>query len=77
MPRTYVVNDLNGEEIVGTFTTKNCKKQIKKKLKLKKQSRKNAVNHMLSERDTVICLIAGYIKNTWYKCFNIFQNQYL
>ena len=54
-----------------------AKNKSKKKLKLKKQSRKNAVNHMLSERDTIICLIAGYIKNTWYKCFNIFQNQYL
>ena len=23
---TYVINDLNGEEIVGTFTKKNCKR---------------------------------------------------
>ena len=40
MPRTYVVNDLNGEEIVGTFTTKNCKKQIKKKIKTEKAIKK-------------------------------------
>ena len=32
----YVINDLNGEEIVGNFTKKNCKKQIKKSLELKK-----------------------------------------
>ena len=26
---TYVINDLNGEEIIGTFYEKNCKKQKK------------------------------------------------
>ena len=36
LPRIYVINDLNGEEIVGNFTKKNCKKQIKKTLELKK-----------------------------------------
>ena len=25
---TYVIGDLNGKEIVGTFMTKNCKRQI-------------------------------------------------
>ena len=33
---TYVINDLNREETVGTFYEKNCKKQIKKSLELKK-----------------------------------------
>ena len=27
---TYVINDLNGEEIIGTFYEKNCKKQKKR-----------------------------------------------
>ena len=31
VPWTYVINDLNGEEIIGTFNEKNCKKQKKKK----------------------------------------------
>ena len=35
-PWTYVISDLKGEEIVGTFYKKNCKKQIKKSLGLKK-----------------------------------------
>ena len=31
VPRTYVINDLNGEQITGTFyEKKNCKKLIKK-----------------------------------------------
>ena len=34
-PRTYVINDFNGEEIVRTFKKKNCKQQIKKNLELK------------------------------------------
>ena len=35
-PWTYVINDLNEEEIVGTFMKKNCKRLIKKNLELKK-----------------------------------------
>ena len=33
---TYVINILNGEEVVETFYEKNCKKQIKRNLELKK-----------------------------------------
>ena len=36
VPWTYVIDDLNGEEIVGTFYKKKSKKQIKKNLQLKK-----------------------------------------
>ena len=37
MPWTYAINDLNGEEIVGTFYKKELqKKHIKKRLGLKK-----------------------------------------
>ena len=32
VPWTYVINDLNGEEITGTFYEKNSKRQIKKSL---------------------------------------------
>ena len=31
-PWTYVINDLNGEKIIGTFMKKSCKRQIKKNL---------------------------------------------
>ena len=34
VPWTYVINDLNGEEITGTL--KNCKRQVKKNSELKK-----------------------------------------
>ena len=36
VPWTYVIDDLNGEEIVGTFYKTKSKKQIKKNLQLKK-----------------------------------------
>ena len=29
VPWTYVLNDLNGEEIIGPFTEMNCKAQVK------------------------------------------------
>ena len=32
VPWTYVINDLNSEEIIGTFYEKNCKRLIKKNL---------------------------------------------
>ena len=32
VPRTYVISDLNGESITGSFYEKNSKKLIKKKL---------------------------------------------
>ena len=36
VPWTYVVSDINREKIAGTFYAKNCKKQIKNSLELKK-----------------------------------------
>ena len=36
VPWTYVINDLNGEEIVGTFYKNELLKTIKKNLELKK-----------------------------------------
>ena len=32
VPWTYVINDLNGKQIIGTFMKKSCKRQIKKNL---------------------------------------------
>lgn len=29
VPRTYVISGCNGEEIVGYYTKKNCKRQVK------------------------------------------------
>ena len=36
LPWTYIINDLNGEELLEHFMKKNCKRLIKKNLELKK-----------------------------------------
>ena len=56
---TYVVDDLNGEEIVGTFCEKELQKTNEKEFRLKKQSRKKAINYMLNGKETIFRLIAG------------------
>ena len=43
---TYVINDLNGEEIIGTFYEKELQKLIKKNLEQKKYLRKKVINYM-------------------------------
>ena len=60
MPWTYVINDPNREETVGTFHKKELqKKKRKENLELKKQSREKAISCILNGKDTIICLIAG------------------
>ena len=41
-------------KLLEFFTKKNYKKQIKKCLKLKKQSREKAINYILNGKDAVI-----------------------
>ena len=36
VPWTYVISDRNGEEIVGIFTNKNCKKTSQKEFRLER-----------------------------------------
>ena len=59
---TYVINDLNGEEITGTFYENNYKKQIKKNSELKKKLDEKEINFMLNGKDIIIHLIVGLIK---------------
>ena len=43
---TYVISDLNGEEIVGIFMKKNCRKLIRKNLELKGKAIKRKGNKL-------------------------------
>ena len=36
VPWTYIIHDLNGKEMIGTFLKNNYKKQIKNNLEFKK-----------------------------------------
>ena len=69
VPWTYVINDLNGAEITGSFDAKNCKRLIKKNLELKKYLKENVINCMSNGKDIIIVLKVGLIKKIW--CDNI------
>ena len=64
---TYIINDLNGEHIVGTFYKKNCRRQIKKNLEQKKQLKEKEIKYMLNGNAIIINSMAGLIKKTFIK----------
>ena len=64
VPWRYVITDLEGEEIVATFYEKDFQKTNQKEFRIEKAITRKAINYMLNGKDTVIHLIAGYIKKT-------------
>ena len=56
---TYVISDLNGEEIVETFYEKELQKTNQKDFRIKKVIKKKDENYMLNGKDTIVRLIAG------------------
>ena len=50
---------LKEKKLFEHSSKKNCKKQIKKYLELKKKSREKMINYMLNGKNTIIRLIAG------------------
>ena len=50
------------EKVLERFTKTNCKKQRKKNLELKKQSREKVINYTLNGIPRVILLTVGLIK---------------
>ena len=67
IPWTYVISDLTGEEIVGTFYKKELQKQIKKCLESKNLQREKLINYILNGIAIIILLTVGQIKKTQYK----------
>ena len=65
VPWTYVISDLNGEEIIGSFYEKELQKTYQKELK--KYLKEKVINCMLNGKDMIIHLIVGLIKKTLYK----------
>ena len=43
---TYVINDLNGEEIIGTFYEKELQKSNQKEFRIEKVLKKKVIDHM-------------------------------
>ena len=59
---------LTEEKLVESFRKKNCKKQIKKSLELKKQLKEKMINHTLNGKATIILLTI--VNDVMCKCVN-------
>ena len=63
VPRTYVINDLNGEKIIGTFYEKELQK-TNHEFRIEKVLKKKLINYMFNGKVIIVHLIAGLIKKT-------------
>ena len=62
VPWTYVINDLNGEEIIGTFYENELEKTDQKEFRIEKVIKKKAINYIVNGKAMMIRLIVGLIK---------------
>ena len=62
VPWTYVINDLSGEEIIGTFYKKELQKTNQKEFRLEKVIKRKGGKLMSNGKVMIIPLIAGLIK---------------
>ena len=62
VPWTYVISDLNGEEIIGSFYEKELQKNNQKEFRIEKVTKGKEINCMSNGRAIIILLIAGLIK---------------
>ena len=67
VPCTYVLNELNGEEIIGTFYENELQKTNQKECRIEKVLKKKGDKLYVNGRFMIILLIAGLIKKTLYK----------
>ena len=68
VPWTYTINDLNGEQIMGSFYEKELQKTNQNKFRIEKM-----ISCMLNGKYMIIFLIVGLIKKTLYKNKSIFS----
>ena len=62
VPWTYVINDLNGEEVIETFYGKELQKTNQQELRIKKVIKEKLINYMSNGKIMITHLIAGLIK---------------
>ena len=62
VPWTYVINDLKGEKITGTFYEKELQKTNQQEFRIEKVIKRNVINYMSNGKVMIIHLIAGLIK---------------
>ena len=73
MPWTYIINDLNGEQIIGTFYEKELQKKVNKNLELKKYLKEKVINYTSNGKVMIVHLLAGLIRKILYKNESIFS----
>ena len=56
---TYVISDLNVEEIAGTFYKKESQKTNQKELRVQKVIKRKVIKYILNGKAAIICLITG------------------
>ena len=59
---TYVINDLNSEEVISTFNEKELRKANQEVFRIEKSLRKNVINFMLNRKVMTLHLIVGLKK---------------
>ena len=67
IPRTYVINELNIEEIIGAFYEKELQKTNQQRFRTEKVIKKREANSMSNGKDMIIHLMAGLIKMILHK----------
>ena len=65
VPWTYVINDMNVEEILGTFLEKELQKTNQEEFRIEKVIKKKVINYMPNAKVMIVHLIAGLTKKTW------------
>ena len=63
VPWTYVINDLNGKEIIGTFYEKELQKTNQQEFRREKVIKEKAMNYMSNGKVMIVHLIVGLIKD--------------
>ena len=64
VPWTYVISDLNGEPIIGSFYEKELQKTSQEKFRIEKVIKEKVINYMSNGKYTIIHLIVELIKKT-------------
>ena len=62
VPWTYVINDLKGEKIIGTFYEKELQKTNQQEFRIEKVIKRKVINYMSNGKVMIVHLIAGLIK---------------
>ena len=64
VPWTYLINDLNNEQITGTFYENELQRTNQEEFRIEKLIREMVINYMSNGKGIIVHLIAGLIKKT-------------